>query len=173
MIGVSRENRSPQYLSDQERGRGLNPSLAIDDRGNSRIGGPHHRHPVFNRTEYRIGKVLVGSGASSKPGVIGNIHEKFGPLLHVPPRKPRKDDLKADEDPEAPPGQGHDFGSLAGKKFANPRHHLPHKRQERPQGNVFSKGDQLYLVISAKQGPCIRNKISAVFQSPFTANVLD
>src|SRR5215472_16903084 len=52
----------------------------IDDCGNSAIGGPHQRKPLFDRAYSRLLEVLVGACAGAEPAVIGQIEEPAGPF---------------------------------------------------------------------------------------------
>src|SRR5262249_56703139 len=52
----------------------------IDDCGNSAIGGPHQRKPLFDRAYSRLLEVLVGACAGAEPAVISQIEEPAGPF---------------------------------------------------------------------------------------------
>src|SRR5262249_51112129 len=67
--GGLRERRIEHALGP-ERQRFDDTPERIDDCGNSAIGGPHQRKPLFDRAYSRLLEVLVGACAGAEPTVV-------------------------------------------------------------------------------------------------------
>lgn len=94
-------------------------TLGIDEAADPRIGCPGHEDPILDGPESGDGKVLVGGGGPSEPGIISDRDQKVGPFLHKSSAEVRKDDLKADENPKSGPRHGKVDHLLAGLEISN------------------------------------------------------
>src|SRR5262249_41827765 len=72
-----------EHALGTERQRFDDAPERIDDRGNSAIGRPYQRKPLFDRAYSRLLKMLIGACAGAEPSIIGQVEEPTGPF-HAP-----------------------------------------------------------------------------------------
>src|SRR5262252_266993 len=72
-----------EHALGPERQRFDDAPERIDHRGNSAIGRPHQRKPLFDGAYSRLLEVLVGACTGAEPSIIGQVEEPAGPF-HAP-----------------------------------------------------------------------------------------
>src|SRR3990170_1932037 len=146
---------------------GENSSVRIDHRRDAGIGSAGDRQALFDGADLSLMKMLVGAGARSEPGIVGDVEQ---------PARPRRflgdlvgeDDLIADQracrrrardrkkprtspDAEAAahPGELHDAETL----------------EEVLKGEILAERDEMNLVVAANDAALIVNDEQAVIDA--------
>ena len=74
-------------------------AVGVDYRGEAGGGGPNHAAAVLHRPEHRHAQVLNRAGGFGAPGIVGDVHQNFGPGIHEIPGEIAEGVLETDEGP--------------------------------------------------------------------------
>ena len=124
------------------------PSLGIDESADPCVCRPCNEDTILNGPEDSDGEVLVGSRGPSEPGIIGEGDQKIGAFFDKLPAEIRKDNFKADENPELALGKREIDDLFSGFKIPDPFSERA-QREDLSQGHKLSKGNEMDFVVSS------------------------
>ena len=91
-------NGIDEYLAGKKPTLLMNPTEGIDESADACIGSSDQPYPVFDASECRQAEMLIRSGRSGEPCVVGNSHYEIDIPSNEFSTETRKNYLKTDQD---------------------------------------------------------------------------
>src|SRR5687767_1771220 len=160
-LRLPNRNRRLQGSFSKKRRGFDDASEWVDKPRNAGVRGARESQMIFDRPEHDHREMLKWGRRIPEPGIVRNRHEKLGTAERHPADKVGKDDFITNDYAELDgAGEAGVRGRLErqhdrtrpGLKIADAFHQLVEKEQQgRFQRNILAEGNQVLLVITAKQ----------------------